>query len=143
MIRNYLKIWGDFSEKEIVPSEDVLPPGRDLAELICTKLHCNGFQISVEVSQHDSYGWYFEVSLESSTVWCMLQLSDEWLMIFNQNGPMLKRMFGRLNKDEMALVLTQVNTYVSVSERIVKHGWFTEEEMYSDFAGATHPITAA
>ena len=72
------------------------PPGRELAQLLSRGIAAAGFAIVDPVSQHDSYGWSFEVDAgEGQHVRCMLQLSDNWLVITQPEVPLIRRLFGR------------------------------------------------
>ena len=64
------------------------PPGRDLAERLLAGVQAVGFRIVEPIGQHDSYGWCFTVHTDPRPVWCMLQLSDEWLLITQSRLPL-------------------------------------------------------
>ncbi len=70
------------------------PPGRDLAERLLAGVQAVGFRLVEPIGQHDSYGWCFTVHTDPGPVWCMLQLSDEWLLITQSRLPLLLRWLG-------------------------------------------------
>ena len=71
------------------------PPGRDLAAALIHGAEAAGYRVVEPLGQHDSYGWSFTVDVgDSQPVWCMLQLSDEWLLITHVRVPLLRRLFG-------------------------------------------------
>jgi hypothetical protein len=57
------------------------PPGRELASSIVRGLERAGFSIVEPLAQHESYGWSFAIGASAAHVSCILQLSDEWLLI--------------------------------------------------------------
>ena len=105
------------------------PPGRDVAEDLQQSLTAAGFRIVEPLAQHDSYGWSFTVATGNSRpVACILQLSDEWLLITHPQTPMLKRLFGgrdssREHTDVDAALLKALSAIPKVSD--VR--WFASE----------------
>jgi hypothetical protein len=72
-----------------------LPPGQDLAEELLRRVEALGYSIVERVTQHEGYGWSFTVKTDDSQpIWCMLQLSDEWLLITHRHLPLLRKLFG-------------------------------------------------
>lgn len=72
-----------------------LPPGRRLAQLLADGVARAGLPIVEGLAQHDAYGWSFVVDAGGGRhVWCMLQLSDNWLVIVKAETPLLRRLFG-------------------------------------------------
>jgi hypothetical protein len=104
------------------------PPGRDLAERLLAGVQAAGFQIVEPVSQHDSYGWCFTVT-DPRTVWCMLQLSDEWLLITQSRLPLLRRWFGGAGlSPEHEKFDAAVLTVLSAVPHVSNVRWFRTQE---------------
>jgi hypothetical protein len=71
------------------------PPGRDIAEQLARGIAAAGFEIVEPLGQHESYGWAFSArDADGRPVWCMLQLSDEWLVVTHTPSPMFRRLLG-------------------------------------------------
>jgi hypothetical protein len=59
------------------------PPGRPIADMLASAAHEAGLKIAKPVSQFAAYGWAFTVGDNVAAVECMLQRSDEWLLMCN------------------------------------------------------------
>ena len=70
------------------------PPGHELAQSLARGIRESGLLIRETVHQHDSYGWSFVVSGANQPTWCVLQLSDTWMVVVKQKGSFLGRLFG-------------------------------------------------
>ncbi len=71
------------------------PPGHDLAQQVAQAVADAGFPIVEPVERHESYGWAFSSrDGDGRPVWCMLQLSDEWLVITHTPTPTFRRLLG-------------------------------------------------
>lgn len=90
-LRGFVSFDAPFSTEPTVDDEE-RPPGRDLTEYIENAMSSRGM-VSRGVHQHDAYGWYFEVPIGAVVIWCMVQLSDNWLLISKPSVPLLKRIF--------------------------------------------------
>ena len=114
------------------------PPGRDLAEQVLRRVSDLGYQVVEQVGQHDSYGWCFTVrTADPRPIWCMLQLSDEWLLITHMHVPILQRLFGSsaMSAEHAKFDAALVSVLPSV-EDVSNVRWFqTEDDLRHERAG--------
>lgn len=105
------------------------PPGRDLADLILPRVEAAGFGIVEPLAQHDSYGWAFTVETGTPRpVWCMLQLSDEWLLITHSPVSLLQRLRGRAGiSAEHARLDAALVTALSSIPHVSNVRWYRSE----------------
>jgi hypothetical protein len=106
------------------------PPGRDLADLVLRGVEAAGFRIPEPLAQHDSYGWSFTVETGGpQPVWCLLQLSDEWLLITHARRSLLQRLRGDvgMSADHAKLDAALVTTLSSIPH-VSNVRWFRSEE---------------
>ena len=106
------------------------PPGRELAQLLSRGIAATGFAIVDPVSPHDSYGWSFEVDAgEGQHVWCMLQLSDNWLVITQPVVPLMRKLFGRgADTEAYRRVAVAFMAVARSASEISNIRWFNTEE---------------
>jgi hypothetical protein len=104
------------------------PPGRHLADLILRGAQAAGFAVVESIAQHDSYGWAFTVRAGARPVWCVLQLSDEWLLITHPRVSWLERLVGggRTAADHATLDAALVDT-LSAMPSVSNVRWFRSE----------------
>jgi hypothetical protein len=78
----------------LLPDPDVdtdPPPGREIAEHLQQAMQRAGFPIHEPVAQHESYGWFFTVRHDGVAIWCMLQRSDDWMLICEPELPLFRK----------------------------------------------------
>jgi hypothetical protein len=78
----------------VLPDPDVdayPPPGREIAEHLQQAMQRAGLPIHEPVEQHESYGWFFTVRVDGVAIWCMLQRSDDWMLICEPQLPMFRK----------------------------------------------------
>lgn len=106
------------------------PPGRHLAQVFADGLAKTGCAILEDVAQHDAYGWSFVVDGgHDDRIWCMLQLSDNWLLIVKPGASPLRRLFRtRVNTAGHERVSVALRA-VAQSEPLMKNvRWFATED---------------
>lgn len=103
------------------------PSGRDLMEFLRKGLILRGFAPS-RVEPHDSYGWYFEVPVEGGVIWCMLQRSDNWLLITRPIVPGIRRLFGNVPESEHQRVCETIDSILRPDPRVKDIRWYTLPE---------------
>jgi len=131
-VRGFVSFDSDFSKGSSSLWGKDVPPGRDLTEHLVLALKAKGLSCS-DVDQHDSYGWYFEVTRDEAVIWCMLQLSDNWLLITRRSVPLLQRLFGKTSEEPHQRVCEAINSVMSVDSKFRNVLWFTAEEFQRDF----------
>lgn len=134
MTTKFVKISGDFDEIESVLDSEILPPGRDLAELLARKLIEAGLTVT-DVDQHNSYGWIFEIASGATTTLCMVQLSDDWLLMVKHRVPLIHKFFKKRDQSDPVAILHHIDLALEESPEIEKYLWFTESEFLSDGVG--------
>jgi hypothetical protein len=137
-VRSFVSFDADFSTEPTQRNGEEYPPGRDLTEYLAKELNERGFPNS-GVKEHDAYGWYFEVTFGESIIWCMLQLSDNWLIITKPLIPFFKRIFGKSADSEHQQVCEAIQSVIQNNSKFRNIRWFTRDEFQSHTAGAKHP----
>jgi len=57
-----------------------VPAGRSIASVLVRALESQGLDCSAP-EQHSHYGWSFEIRINGSRVWCVLQYAEPWLLM--------------------------------------------------------------
>jgi hypothetical protein len=106
------------------------PPGRHLAEALARAVEAARYDIVEPLDQHDSYGWAFTVrTSDGKPVWCMLQLSDEWLLITHAPVSWLQKLRGATDfSSEHARLDTMLMGVLSSMPQVSNVRWFRAEE---------------
>ena len=71
-------------DTDSMPDQEIVEgsaPGKKLAELIRVELLKTGLNVDESVEDHEGYGWFFYYHTNEYPVFCMLQISDNWLLI--------------------------------------------------------------
>src|SRR5713226_10738539 len=131
----------DAPSLEELDRSDECPAGRQLAHLLSELLSRRGLDILEPVEQHESYGWYFVVAgARQQAVWCMLQLSDTWLLITKAELSLLKRLMGRrVDREAHRRVCEAIHAAASERADVTNVCWFTEREFRTKAVGAREP----
>ena len=138
-VRGFATFDAQFSQDPVVVDGEEQPPGRELMECLVAGLKQLGLRCT-EVAQHDAYGWYSEVGVGDKTIWCMLQLSDNWMLISRPLTSLLKRLFTKdVAEQEHQRVCEQIASVLRHDPRVSNVRWFTEQELHSGATGEAHP----
>lgn len=133
--RNFATFEADFPD-ESQWTEDgspLIPDGRSVAGVLAHALVNARLTVS-EVSQHSFYGWAWEASFGKRKAWCLLQGGDPWLLIVEEHGGMLERLFRSETSGEFKEVLAVVDEAMKRDTRFSAVQWFTRKE-YESGAG--------
>ena len=115
------------------------PAGRALADALARGAEDHGL-LQEAVDQHDSYGWYFVAGTAGQRVWCMLQRSDQWLLITKPEIPFLKRLIGRrADGGSHRRVCEALHAGALGIPGVSTIRWFTEAEFQNQQPGAYAP----
>src|SRR6266508_6161986 len=75
--------------------DDYAPPrGRAVIEKLLAALQLIPPASASGITEHDAYGWAFDVHYQGARIWCMLQRSDAWLLITEMRPSLLDRLRG-------------------------------------------------
>ncbi|MEL6531196.1 MAG: hypothetical protein AAFQ27_14660, partial [Pseudomonadota bacterium] len=70
----------------------------------------------------DSYGWYADFKVGSARLTCMIQRSDNWLMLIDSNRSLMDRLKGRKYETELnelaSLAVTAIQEAAGVPVRL-------------------------
>jgi hypothetical protein len=138
MIRNFVTFDSDSSQEEIILDDEVIPPGKDIINSIHKELIKRGLSCS-NVETHDSYGWYFEVKIADAIIWCMLQMSDNWLLISQQQLPFFKKIMGNNFDAEHHQICVEINNVLQSKSTYRNILWFTEKDFKNQTNGISEP----
>jgi hypothetical protein len=75
--------------------DDEQAAGEPLFKTLVEKLSEIGAKIVGQPGEWDSYGWYVEVNLGDAKLICMMQRSDEWLLMVFAERTLMDRLKGR------------------------------------------------
>lgn len=117
-----------------------LAAGQDLAALLAHGAESHGLTLHEPVDEHDSCGWFFVAGTREQRVWCMLQRSDQWLVITKLEVPLFKRLVGRQG-DQAAhrRVCEALHSAALSIPGVSGIRWFTAEEFQHQRPGAVAP----
>ena len=124
---------------------DLPPPGKELASVLAQGVARRGFTITEQVDEHGSYGWFFVVrTADGKRVWCMLQQSDQWLLITEPLPPLLHRLLHRFFRSaEYARAHRQVCEALDAAARehdgVSAIQWFSRQDFEAHRPGVERP----
>ncbi len=136
-VKSVVTFEAEFAQNAVETNSDV-PAGRGVTEFLREGLASAGFTPS-GVQQHDSYGWYFEVPVAGGRIWCMLQRSDNWLLITRPTLPLLKKFLGKVPEREHQRVCEVIDSILQRASGVRDVHWYTMTEFESKTAGSSHP----
>jgi len=115
------------------------PPGRPIADMLASAVQQSGLKITKPVSQFAAYGWAFAVGDKAASVECMLQRSDEWLLMCNPQRPPLSRIFRRPSNVDLQAVTRAIDGFLHAHPSVQGVRWYTRDEFHSKQSGHDHP----
>jgi len=71
-----------------------LAPGRPVVERLLAVMRLPPLAKVSGITEHEAYGWAFDVHYDGARIWCMLQRSDAWLLITVIRPSMVDRLRG-------------------------------------------------
>jgi len=118
-----------------------LPPGRELAAALAEGVVRAGISLAEGVREHDSYGWYFVArTADGERIWCMLQASDDWLLITRPLVSLWRRILGGSNAAEAhGQVCEALDSAARQNAQISAIRWFTRKEFEAKAPGQDRP----
>lgn len=81
---------------------------RPVFERIVTALRAGGAQVTCPIAEWDAYGWYIEVRYGAVRLTCMIQRSDEWLLLLSSSRSLRDRLTGRKHEAELNVFAADV-----------------------------------
>lgn len=136
-LRTYMTFEAPVQE---APSEDT-PTGEALAGVLADGAARQGLRLTQPVDQFESYGWCFVLSgATDQSIWCLLQYSDNWLVITKAERPLLARLFGKPVDQGVHRAVCEA-LHVTALSRAEASGvrWFTEAEFRANQPGSDRP----
>jgi len=124
---------------EPTDTETEEPAGRAFADSLALGAEGHGL-LQEAVDQHGSYGWHFVAGTSEQRLWCMLQRSDQWLLIAKPEVPFLKRLLGRrADAGSHRRVCEALHAAALGIPGVSNIRWFTEAEFQNQQPGAEAP----
>ena len=115
------------------------PPGRTIAEMLAATVERSGVKITKPISQFEAYGWSFTAQEEDTEIECMLQRSDEWLLLFISRTPLLRRLFRRATQTSVGPIAKAIDTFLHQHPQVRNVRWYTGDEFETKRPGHAHP----
>jgi hypothetical protein len=134
MVRSFMAFVAQAAPSGADEDGEPVPPGKELAIALAQGVSQHGFTLTENVDDHNSYGWYFVVRAPAGQrVWCMLQETDEWLVITEPLIPILKRIVGQRAAYEAAhqAVCNALDVTARANASMTNIRWFTRQEFES------------
>jgi len=104
----------------------LVPDGRGISLVLAEALKMDGLCTS-GVSQHNFYGWAFDVLFPRNNVWCLLQQLGPWLLLIEER----KHGFGSLLRNArfegLEMVLRAIDRTLKGDTRFSLIRWFTKQ----------------
>jgi hypothetical protein len=122
LLRPIVDFDADFDAEPLNPDEGLVAPrgGGAVMQLFASRLRAHGFQVA-EPEVGSSYGWEFTASKARTSVWCMLQIADRWLLMTEKDVGLFKRLFGKKAADDDAVhveLCKVIHAVLSEDERL-------------------------
>jgi hypothetical protein len=136
-LRNYLT----FTAPGLPDEEASLhpPAGKEYAEYIKRGLPTAGVPVEGDLQEHDSYGWAFDARVDGIRVWCMLQASDQWLLITKPALRFWNRVLGKSADAEHRATCEAIHQVLSHMPEVTDLRWYSEQEFRARQPGAESP----
>jgi hypothetical protein len=124
MTRMFLAIpmWAD-------EERDELGGGKALLSALQRDLCQAGFTIREGVESWDDYGWSLVVDQQGTSIWCVVQASDEWLIQCWPESGLLDRLKGRDGGASHQAVLDAILSILSRQRALDDARWMNEAEL--------------
>ena len=124
MTRMFLAIpmWGD-------EERDELGAGKALLCALQRDLCQAGFTIREGVESWDDYGWSLVVDHHGTSIWCMIQASDDWLIQCWPETGLLDRLKGRDPDGPHGVVMEAILTILARQRSLEGARWMSEAEI--------------
>lgn len=98
-------------------------------ERIVAALRASGVQITSPIAEWDAYGWYVEVTDGGVQFTCMIQRSDEWLLLLSSKRGLMDRLMGHNHEPELSTFAATVVKAVE-GEFNVRARLFQDEQAF-------------
>ena len=105
-----------------------VPPGRVVATRLVSRLRDAGVDVSHDVTPWETYAWEFGVRIAETTVSCVLQASDTWLLITRPVRSVIDRFRGRTFTDEHQAACRALDKVLMADPAIRDVRWYTRQE---------------
>jgi hypothetical protein len=124
MTRMFLGIpmWAD-------EERDELGAGKALLSALQRDLCQAGFTIREGVESWDDYGWSLVVDHEGTSIWCMVQASDDWLIQCWPHSGLFDRLKGRDIDAPHREVMDAIVSTLSRQRQLKGAEWMSEAEI--------------
>jgi hypothetical protein len=131
-LRTTVEFDAEFSGEPLEPDGGMVAPegGGLLMRVLAAGLRTKGFSVGA-VEGHKFYGWAFTASKTGTSVWCMLQMGERWLLITEREVGLLKRVFGKRDRadDPVQTELCRaIHEVLVADERFDAPRWFAAGE---------------
>ena len=103
------------------------PPGKRLAQFLVASLGALGLR-ATKPELHSTYGWAFYATHEKVRVWCMLQLSDNWILTVKPSMFVFHWLLHRRPRDQIKSIHKQIENILRGDERVDGIRWYTRKE---------------
>ena len=104
----------------------LVPEGRATADVLVTALRARGLEVS-DATQHEFYGWCFEVAAAGGVEWCLLQQPGPWLLLVEEKRSVLHRLLRSNSDSGLASTLLALDEVLKTDRRFSGVQWFTKE----------------
>ena len=111
------------------PSSPDEAPGRVLTERLVDALRTSRVSVARPVTEHNAYGWAFDIEHGGARVRCILQRSDAWLIVVDLRLSLVDRFFGQTHwkaREEVLQALEKALRDLGVTGRVRRYTpeWF-------------------
>ena len=111
---------------------DELGGGKALLSALQRDLSQAGFTIREGEESWDDYGWSLVVEHKGTTIWCMIQASDDWLIQCWPQSGLIDRLKGRNVEAPCREVMDAVLASLSRSRSLGDARWMSEAELRTE-----------
>ncbi len=103
------------------------------------RLTAQGFAVRGPAIYED-YGWDLIATKGKTSVWCLLQYSEPWLLITKRQGGLLSGLFGKADDPVHAEICRATHEVLTTDQRFRAPRWYERKDFESRGQPAATPL---
>ena len=141
ILRDYVQFEADFPPEPINEEESVIAPigGEAIMKIFAERLTAQGFEFR-NPAIYEDYGWDFTATKGKTSVWCLLQYSEPWLLITKRRGGLFSSLFGKADDPIHAEVVRAIHEVLTTHAKFREPRWYARKDFESRVQSAATPI---
>ena len=128
-MKTFITLDSNLDNLENIKNTELDPPGKATIIEIANLLRNRGYESSAP-DMHDSYGWYIDITTDNGSFCSMIQASDNFLIISEENRTLWQRFRGQTSS-EFVPYLEVLRNVIESSEHFNNIQFFSRDEFES------------